>query len=1545
MALHINRQFREQNQLEDLAYSQFGDLPLTDITEAYTLAKRINNSRLPSDQLLPAQMYALSVLDDCAREILAAYRTDIAPQLHTNMSEWLRVRLGEATFARLLTDFVRSFPPPAVYRDEYAADTYLNGVTDGVSNREHMLEALVLVWLTNQNKAAVKLKALFDDAILNGEGVNSHYQQLIKGLQPFYAEQPKLEAGPTQHNLLELLNAPLNASPDDLIGQLDHIAQHWPNLSGRQRLTQLVDNARKVIHLLHDENRWIANEQTSAATNTPNVQPDGHAVGGHGFSAAQPPQFNDELAAEPEQFTPDRAWMPQMVLMAKNSYVWLDQLSKKYQRNITRLDQIPDEELDQLQRWGITGLWLIGLWERSKASRTIKQWMGNTDAVASAYSLHDYRIADDLGGPEACANLRDRAAQRGIRLASDMVPNHMGIDSAWVADHPDWFLSVDEVPYPSYTFGGQDLSADSRVSVHLEDHYWNHSDAAVVFKLHNHATNQTQYVYHGNDGTSTPWNDTAQLNYLKPEVREAVIQTILHVARQFSVIRFDAAMTLAKRHIQRLWFPGPGATGSIPSRQNHAMSKAEFDALMPNEFWRDVVDRCAIEAPDTLLLAEAFWMMEGYFVRTLGMHRVYNSSFMHMLRDEKNAGYRAVIKDTMAFDPQILKRYVSFMNNPDEKTAVEQFGRGEKYFGICAMLATLPGLPMFGHGQFEGFSEKYGMEFRRPMWDEQVDTGLMEHHERVIAPLLKRRAMFAEVDHFVLYDFVGNDTAINEDVFAYTNCAIGPHPLPSLPEEEGSESIERALILYNNRMTQATGWVQIETEIKPQFDHEDAPLESRKAQIGKRKSLIEALRLNIQDNTFSIFRDQMSGQQFIRSNSELRDRGLYAELGGYKCHVFLDWQQVLDTDGSYARLTAHLGGKGCDDIEKLKIENEKLRIEEEVTEFKEFEVLIHSTHEAGLKIGGIGAVLDGLLSAPSYVKSVKRTVLVGPMHTSNSTEMERLFSPKNGVKYFYYFADRGLSSCPAELALRLSAIERDWRVRICYARRAFGDANNSAEHEVLLVDATDLPRYKLNDFKFGVWERFGLDCNRYQNNPEFDEYMALAVPSFLALQAILGIRDDGFGMKDSIESSNPQSPILNPQSLIPKPTIIAHEFMGLPLWYAAELSARGEFASAYVAHEVASVRAAVEGNSGHDVRFYNIMRQAMRHGLQMEQVLGDSSGYFKHPMTQTAAQCDYVLAVSDITADELRFMDWRFRNRSQRGQHEIALAYNGVPSQRFNLDERYAASEKLKDAAHALAGFRPNWVFTHVTRLAQSKALWRDIAVMRHLDYLLAQRGETAAFLVVSSNLAQGRSTSDARRMHQAYGWPRNHYSGMPDLVDQEIPLWHSMMSFNGYARAARAVFVNQFGFSHDRLGGAIPEGIEFSDLRKGSDVEFGQSIYEPFGIAQIEPLTFGALCVISDVCGCKGIIASGKVPDQNLIIANYTQLPYALDLNSAVWLGQSQRDDLEARAAWEVANQIIERLPRSDAARQALLDSGYALAKASSWDVVARTMFLPGIV
>jgi glycosidase len=605
------------------------------------------------------------------------------------------------------------------------------------------------------------------------------------------------------------------------------------------------------------------------------------------------PMYGLASLEEVEAFSQDKDWMPRLVLIAKNSYVWLDQLSRKYQREIRHLDQIPDEELDNLARWGFTGLWLIGLWERSQASAKIKQYMGNQEAISSAYSLASYTIAYDLGGEAAYQNLRERAWQRGIRLASDMVPNHMGIDSAWVIDHPDWFISLDYIPFPSYSFDSPDLSPDPRVSIHIEDHYYTRSDAAVVFKRYDHQNGSTQYIYHGNDGTSMPWNDTAQLNYLNPAVREAVIQTILDVAKKFPIIRFDAAMTLAKRHYQRLWFPEPGSGGDIPSRAGLGLTREQFDALMPIEFWREVVDRAAVEAPDTLLLAEAFWLMEGYFVRTLGMHRVYNSAFMNLLRNEDNAKYRQVMKNTIEFDPEILKRFVNFMNNPDERTAVDQFGKGDKYFGICAMMVTLPGLPMIGHGQIEGFSEKYGMEFRHAYWNEQVDEYLVQRHEREIFPLLHQRALFAGVEQFLLYDFFTPDGNVNEDVFAYSN-GLGS---------------ERSLVIFHNKFASTQGWVRMSIGFPVKNETGD--------KVTVQRTLGEGLNLHGSDETFVIFRDHISGLEYIRPARELVDKGMFIELEAYKYHVFMNFREIKDDAwGSYRQVSEMLGGRGVPNIEE-----------------------------------------------------------------------------------------------------------------------------------------------------------------------------------------------------------------------------------------------------------------------------------------------------------------------------------------------------------------------------------------------------------------------------------------------------------------------------------------------------------------------------------------------------------------------------------------------------------------------------------------------------
>ncbi|MCD6374321.1 MAG: hypothetical protein J7L94_02275, partial [Caldisericaceae bacterium] len=564
-----------------------------------------------------------------------------------------------------------------------------------------------------------------------------------------------------------------------------------------------------------------------------------------------------------------------------------DQLSKKYEQPITRLDQIPDEELERLARFGISGLWLIGIWERSRASQRIKQRTGNPEALASAYSLYDYVVAEDLGGQQALKNLKERAWRYGIRMATDMVPNHTGIDSKWIIEHPDWFIQLPYSPFPKYSFNGPDLCDHHDVGIFIEDGYWDRTDAAVVFKRVHYPSGDTRFIYHGNDGTSMPWNDTAQLNYLNPEVREAVIQKILEIARQFPIIRFDAAMTLTKKHFHRLWFPEPGSGGDIPSRAQFGMTSAEFDQHMPNEFWREVVDRVQQEAPDTLLLAEAFWLMEGYFVRTLGMHRVYNSAFMNMLKNEENDKFRLLIKNTLEFNPQILKRYVNFMNNPDEETAVIQFGKGDKYFGVCTMMATLPGLPMFGHGQLEGLAEKYGMEYRRAYWDEEEDSWLVQQHFRLIAPLLKKRYLFSDVENFLLYDLYTDNGQVNENVFAYSNRFEN----------------ERALVIYNNSFHHAYGWI-----------HRSAAF--KKGDLLIRKTLWEGLNLNGLDDALIVFRDHISGLHFIRELSEFKKRGLFVDLGGYKFQVYLDFQVVFDSaESPYRALCQRLKGRGVPEMQ------------------------------------------------------------------------------------------------------------------------------------------------------------------------------------------------------------------------------------------------------------------------------------------------------------------------------------------------------------------------------------------------------------------------------------------------------------------------------------------------------------------------------------------------------------------------------------------------------------------------------------------------------
>ncbi|MFX1516199.1 MAG: alpha-amylase family glycosyl hydrolase [Promethearchaeota archaeon] len=825
-----------------------------------SFVQKINQKRdllnFPELAARGSEINGIALENEIFHYLFDLYQKQTNIDLTKEIPKWLQKEIGLEELNETLKFMLSEFPPPSIYHGEIDVDSYLNEVTNEHPNDYITISCMINLWLINVNPAFSSNLELFNDSELEKK---TNYLQIIEKIEEFFENQPTF--GPENQNFLEMLKSIALRNPHSIKGQLEYINEKWGTFISPFRYKILL-----ALDFFKEEEK----------------------MRGIGPGEAQVYEY-DYLE---ENYTPDRDWMPKVVMIAKNSYVWLSQLSKKYNRHLHRLDQIPEEELSQLTSWGFNALWLIGVWERSSASKTIKRWCGNPEAEASAYSLYDYVIAQDLGGPEAFENLKKLAQKHGIRLASDMVPNHTGIDSKWMMEHPDWFISLPYSPFPIYSYSGESLSNNSRIGIYVEDHYFSRSDAAVTFKWIDHETNEVRYIYHGNDGTSMPWNDTAQLNFLKPEVREAVIQTILHVARMFPIIRFDAAMTLTKKHFHRLWFPAPGSGGDIPSRAEHGISKQDFDKTQPREFWREVVDRINQEAPDTLLLAEAFWLLEGFFVRTLGMHRVYNSAFMNMLRDEDNAKYRSVIKNTLEYDPEILKRFVNFMNNPDEKTAVEQFGKGDKYFGICILLVTMPGLCMFGHGQIEGFEEKYGMEYRRAYWDETTDDGFVQYHKKIIFPLLKKRYLFAEVKNFLLYDFFLSIGMVNEDVFVFSNQAGNEH----------------ALVIYHNRFANTSGWIKTSAAF--------ATKEGDPPQLVQ-KTLGDSLLLHNNEDYYCIFRDHNTGLEYIRSSKEIYEKGLYLELGAYHSAVFLNFREVKESEiHRYSLVHDFLNGRGVDNIEE-----------------------------------------------------------------------------------------------------------------------------------------------------------------------------------------------------------------------------------------------------------------------------------------------------------------------------------------------------------------------------------------------------------------------------------------------------------------------------------------------------------------------------------------------------------------------------------------------------------------------------------------------------
>jgi hypothetical protein len=226
-------------------------------------------------------------------------------------------------------------------------------------------------------------------------------------------------------------------------------------------------------------------------------------------------------------------------------------------------------------------------------------------------------------------------------------------------------------------------------------------------------------------------------------------------------------------------------------------------------------------------------------------------------------------------------------------------------------------------------------------------------------------------------------------------------------------------------------------------------------------------------------------------------------------------------------------------------------------------------------------------------------------------------------------------------------------------------------------------------------------------------------------------------------------------------------------------------------------------------------------------------------------------------------------------------------------------------------------------------------------------QNQSGVLLLLSTEVSRRRS-HDIHNMERAYNWPVAHREGWPDLSGGEAGFYAAVQEFNAKSRNIKVIFVNQFGFNRESCGLRVPADIEFMDIRRGSDVEFGLSIYEPFGIAQLEPLTFGGICVISNVCGCAGFVrdVSGVEGTQNIIVAEYTNIDNTrfVEIEDMLQIDRSTRDRIEKTESQRVAMQICSRLPKNEADMQNMIQTGHSLAKNMSWDVVIENYLLASL-
>jgi hypothetical protein len=486
-----------------------------------------------------------------------------------------------------------------------------------------------------------------------------------------------------------------------------------------------------------------------------------------------------------------RPWPKHPVIFEINTWVWLGELSREYQKPVD-LATVPEQEWDEIASNGFDAVWFMGVWQRSPAGigiamqneglledfrRALPDFRPE-DNVGSPYCVRRYVVDEHLGGPTGLAAARKMLAKRGVLLILDFVPNHVAPDHPWVFEHPEYFIRGDR----------NDVARDPASFFEA---------GGNVFAC-------------GRDPYFPAWPDVLQLNAFDIGLRQSVIETVLSIADQCDGIRCDMAMLMLNNIFERTW--GVRA-GTKPG----------------SDYWTTLIPAIKAKHQEFRFIAEAYWDLE-WELQQQGFDFCYDKK----LYDRMEHGNAESVRQHLFADSSYQQRMVRFIENHDEPRAAVAFPSDKGRASAVAIL-TLMGAKLLHEGQFEG------MRVRLPVFlgrcpTEPTNNDLAAFYER----LLK---------------------VTNRDVFRNGQWSLCERS--GWPDNQSFQSI----------LTWC--WVKDDERYIVVLNFSDMAAQA----------LIHLPWDELRDKVWRL-NDLLSGDAYDRSGDEMRDSGLYIDLGPWGFHLF-----------------------------------------------------------------------------------------------------------------------------------------------------------------------------------------------------------------------------------------------------------------------------------------------------------------------------------------------------------------------------------------------------------------------------------------------------------------------------------------------------------------------------------------------------------------------------------------------------------------------------------------------------------------------------------